>query len=43
MHNFRLQKFEDKHLIDDITINFLYSENFTTMENVGSKCNQVCC
>ena len=36
MHNFILQKI--KNLINYITINFLFSRNFTSMEYIRRKC-----
>ena len=34
MHNFRPQKLELNHLIDDITINVLFFLNFTNIQNI---------
>jgi len=37
--NNKILKF--KHLIDNITINFLFSGNFASMENIRRKCNSM--
>ena len=34
MHNFRPQKLELNHLIDDITIDVLFFFNFTSIQNI---------
>ena len=34
MHNFRPQKLELNHLIDDITIDVLFFLNFTNIQNI---------
>ena len=34
MHHFKLQKFELKQLIDDMTINLWSSWNFASIENI---------
>ena len=34
MHNFRPQKLELNHLIDDITIDVLFFKNFTSIKNI---------
>ena len=39
MHNFRLQKFKFKHVIDDIVIDFLCLKNFASMKDVRRKYN----
>ena len=39
MHNFRVQKIEFKHLIDEIAIEFWFPGNFASMENTRRKCN----
>ena len=34
MYNFKLKNLKFKHLIDDITINFLFFWNFASMDNI---------
>ena len=42
MHNFKLQKLKFKYFIDNITINFLFFENFANMNDIRRKlsCSQ---
>ena len=35
------KSFKFKHLIDDITNDFLYFENLVSMEDIKRKCNQI--
>ena len=40
MHNFKLQKLAFKQFIDDIAIDFYFSRNFASMEDIRRrKCN----
>ena len=39
MQNFRLKKLQFKQLVDSIIINFWFSENFASMEDIIRKYN----
>ena len=41
MYNYRLKNLKFKHLIDDITINFLFLRNFASMDDMRSKYNLI--